>query len=111
MSVSVRPDLAFLAEIGISLFKPSRLAPALFFSYGWMTATVVSAIANVALFFIAAVAYPAGVKGIFDSKADWVALALAVLAALALWRLKWGVITVIGALALAGLLLRWLGLA
>ena len=34
-----------------------------------------------------------------------------VLAALALWRLKWGVIPVIAALTLAGLLLRWLGLA
>ena len=76
-----------------------------------VTAAVVGVIANLALFFIAAIAYPAGVKGIFDASPDWVALALAVLAALALWRLKWGVIPVIGALALAGLLLRWFGLA
>ena len=83
-SVSLRPDLAFLAEIGISLFEPSRLATALlaalFFSYGWMTATVVSAIANVALFFIAAVAYPAGVKSLFDAQPEQVAPTPAVLA-------------------------------
>ncbi len=39
------------------------------------------------------------------------ALALAGAVALALWRLRWGVIPVIAASALAGLLLRSLGLA
>ena len=76
-----------------------------------VTAAVVGVIANLALFFIAAIAYPSGANGIFDAQPDWVALTLAVLAALALWRLKWGVIPVIAASAVAGLLLRWSGLA
>ncbi|MHB1249205.1 MAG: chromate transporter, partial [Polaromonas sp.] len=76
-----------------------------------VTAAVVGVIANLALFFIAAIAYPSGAAGLFDAKPDGVALALAVAAALALWRLKWGVMTVIAASALAGLLLRLLGLA
>ena len=76
-----------------------------------VTAAVVGVIANLALFFIAAIAYPSGANGIFDSKIDGVALALAGLALLALWRLKWGVIPVIAASAVAGLLLRWFGLA
>jgi chromate transporter len=76
-----------------------------------VTAAVVGVIANLALFFMAAVAYPAGAKGLFDAQIDGVALALVVAAALALWRLKWGVIQVIAASAAAGLLLRWLALA
>ena len=76
-----------------------------------VTAAVVGVIANLALFFIAAVAYPAGVTGIFDTKPDVIALLLVLAAALALWRLKWGVIAVIAASGLTGLLLRWLGLA
>ena len=76
-----------------------------------VTAAVVGVIANLALFFIAAVAYPAGANGSFDAKPDWLGLALAFGAAFALWRLKWGVIPVIAASAVAGLLLRWFGLA
>jgi len=76
-----------------------------------VTAAVVGVIANLALFFIAAVAYPASAAGVFGSKPDGVALALLALAALALWRFKWGVIPVIAASAAAGLLLRWSGLA
>ena len=76
-----------------------------------VTAAVVGVIANLALFFIAAVAYPSMTTGLFDTKPDGVALALLAAAALALWRLKWGVIPVIGATALAGLLLRLSGLA
>ena len=76
-----------------------------------VTAAVVGVIANLALFFIAAIAYPAGANGLFDAQPDWVALTLALGAALALWRLKWGVIPVIAASAVAGLLLRWFGLA
>ena len=41
---------------------------------------------------------------------DSITLGLAVLATLALWRLKWSVLRVIGVCALAGLLLRWPGL-
>ena len=76
-----------------------------------VTAAVVGVIANLALFFIAAVAYPAGARVDFQTQPDWLALALVAAAALALWRLKWGVIRVIGAAALAGLLLRLGGLA
>ena len=42
---------------------------------------------------------------------DGLALTLAGLATLALWRLKWGVVPVIAASAVAGLLLRWFALA
>lgn len=76
-----------------------------------MTAAVVGVIANLALFFIAVVAWPAGGKGLFDAQPDWIALALVLAAALALWRLKWGVIPVIAASAGIGLSLRLLGLA
>jgi chromate transporter len=76
-----------------------------------VTAAVVGVIANLALFFIAAVAYPVSAGGGFDEKPDAVALTLVVLAALALWRLKWGVISVIAASAAAGLALRLLGWA
>lgn len=76
-----------------------------------VTAAVVGVIANLALFFIAAVAYPASAGVRFDAKPDIVALILVMLAALALWRLKWGVISVIAASAAAGLALRLLGWA
>jgi len=75
-----------------------------------VTAAVVGVIANLALFFIAAIAYPLGAAGL-AARPDWAALALAAAAALALWRLKWGVMTVIAASAAAGLLLRGVGLA
>jgi chromate transporter len=74
-----------------------------------VTAAVVGVIANLALFFIAAVAYPSGAAGLFDEQPDGIALTLAMAAALALWQLRWGVIPVIAACALAGLLLRGLG--
>ena len=76
-----------------------------------VTAAVVGVIANLALFFIAAVAYPTSGEGLFNAKIDGIALALVAAAALALWRLKWGVIPVIAASAVAGLLLRWFALA
>ena len=72
---------------------------------------LVGVIANLALFFIAAVAYPEGATGLFGTKPDGIALLLVLAATLALWRLKWGVVAVIAASGLAGLLLRWLGLA
>ena len=76
-----------------------------------VTAAVVGVIANLALFFIAALAYGTGADGHFDTQPDWIALALMVAAALALWRLKWGVIPVIAASAGLGLSLRLAGLA
>lgn len=71
-----------------------------------VTAAVVGVIANLALFFLAAVAYPGGSNGPLDG----VALAIALCAALALWRLKWGVIRVIAVSAGVGLALRMAGM-
>ena len=75
-----------------------------------VTAAVVGVIANLALFFIAAVTYPLGATGALGISPDWIALALVAAAAVALWRLKWGVVRVIGAAAVAGLLLHQFGL-
>ena len=72
-----------------------------------VTAAVVGVIANLALFFIAAVARPLGANG----PTDWVAIGLVLAAGFALWRLKWGVIQVIAASAGIGLALRLLGWA
>jgi chromate transporter len=72
-----------------------------------VTAGVVGVIANLALFFIAAVARPLGT----DGPIDWTALGMVLAAALALWILKWGVIRVIVVAALSGLALRLLGWA
>ena len=72
-----------------------------------VTAAVVGVIANLALFFIAAVARPLGA----NSSIDWVALSMAAAAALALWYLKWSVIRVISVAAVTGLALRLLGFA
>ncbi len=71
-----------------------------------VTAAVVGVIANLALFFTAAVAYPGG----SNSSIDWGALSIVVGAAAALWRLKWGVIRVIAVSAGVGLALRMSGL-
>ena len=76
-----------------------------------VTAAVVGVIANLALFFIAAVATKTWASGINGFQIDVVALFLVVFAAVALWRLKWSVIRVIAASALAGLVLRLAGLA
>ena len=76
-----------------------------------VTAAVVGVIANLALFFIAAVAFPAETRQAFLVQPDWVALALVLAAAFALWRLQWGVIPVIAASAAIGLALRLAGLA
>ena len=78
-----------------------------------VTAAVVGVIANLALFFVAAVAYPGAITaefdGSFQTQPDWIALALVLAAALALWWLQWGVVRVIAAAALAGLLLHFAG--
>jgi chromate transporter len=75
-----------------------------------VTAAVVGVIANLALFFIAAAAHIDWAAGRFGSQIDAIALFLIAAAAFALWRLKWGVVTVIGASALAGLLLHAAGI-
>jgi chromate transporter len=72
-----------------------------------ITAAVVGVIASLALFFIAHIAMKSGASGPFLSRIDWLALLLAGAAAVALLRYKVGVIKVIGACGLLGLLARW----
>jgi chromate transporter len=72
-----------------------------------ITAAVVGVIASLALFFIAHIAMKSGASGPFLSRIDWFALLLAGAAAVALLRYKVGVIKVIGACGLLGLLARW----
>ena len=74
-----------------------------------VTAAVVGVIGSLALFFVAHIAERVPGRGLHLANIDWVALALAALAAFALLRLKWGVLPVIGACALSGLALRWAG--
>ena len=74
-----------------------------------VTAAVVGVIASLALYFVGAVAFTP--KAVFSSYPDWTGLAIMVVAALALWRLKWGVIRVIAAAGAAGLVLRLAGWA
>jgi chromate transporter len=76
-----------------------------------VTAAVVGVIASLAVFFIAHIARRAGAAGWSASDIDVVALVLMLLAALALFRFKLGVIPVIAGCAVAGLLLRLAGLA
>lgn len=67
-----------------------------------ITAAVVGVILNLALFFGYHVLWPNG----FAGSIDWISLAIAVVAALALFRYKQGVIRVIAACALIGFLVR-----
>ena len=63
-----------------------------------ITAAVVGVVASLAVFFVLHIARPGGAAG----GVDVAALGLAAAAAWALLRLKWGVLPVIGACALAG---------
>ena len=76
-----------------------------------ISAAVVGVMLNLALFFIANIAYKTGATGIFLSEFDWVALFLALATAIALIRYKQGVMTVIAACALLGLGAKMLGWA
>jgi chromate transporter len=67
-----------------------------------ITAAVVGVMASLAVFFVLHLARPDGVLGAIDVAA----LGLALAAAWALLRLKWGVVPVIAACALAGLVWR-----
>jgi chromate transporter len=75
-----------------------------------VTAAVVGVIASLALFFLAHIAWHTQ-AGATTARVDWVALALAAAAAVALLRFKLGVIPVIAGCALAGLVLRLAGWA
>jgi chromate transporter len=74
-----------------------------------ITAAVVGVVASLALFFVAHIAIRTGASGPFLARADWFALALAAVAAVALLRYKQGVIHVIVGCALLGLAARGLG--
>jgi chromate transporter len=76
-----------------------------------ITAAVVGVIASLALFFIAYIARRPGALDWGLQQLDFAALALMLLAALALFRFKAGVIAVIAVSAVAGLTLRLAGLA
>jgi chromate transporter len=69
-----------------------------------ITAAVVGVIMNLAVFFAWHVLWPQGFNGSFD----WVAAVISLLAILALFRYKIGVITVIAGSAIAGLLLTFI---
>jgi chromate transporter len=69
-----------------------------------ITAAVVGVIVNLALFFAWHVLWPQGHAGAFD----WIAALITAAAVIALFRFKVGVIPVIGACALAGLILAWI---
>jgi len=72
-----------------------------------ITAAVVGVILNLALFFAYHVLWPQGFEGRFE----WFSALVGVLAFIALLRYKVGIIPVIGACALAGLLARLAGIA
>ncbi len=71
-----------------------------------ITAAVVGVIASLALFFIAHIALKTNVTGFQLSNVDFFSLGLAAIAALTLMRYKVGVMTVLFACALCGLLYR-----
>ncbi len=71
-----------------------------------ITAAVVGVIASLALFFIAHIAINKGASGPLFLKIDWLALLLVSAAAVALLRYKMGVIPVIAACGVAGLVMR-----
>jgi chromate transporter len=73
-----------------------------------ITAAVVGVIASLALFFIAHIAVSTGADATFPSNVDWLALMLTAVAVVALLRYKVGVIAVIAACGLVGLVLRLL---
>ncbi len=75
-----------------------------------ITAAVVGVIATLALFFLAHIAWRTQ-AGAAAPQLDWIALAIAAAAAMALLRFKIGVIPVIAACAMAGLALRLAGWA
>ena len=73
-----------------------------------ITAAVVGVIASLALFFIAHIAIKPGVAGGIFERLDYFSIVVAVVAAIALIRYKIGVIPVLFASALCGLVWRML---
>ena len=69
-----------------------------------ITAAVVGVILNLATFFAYHVLWPRG----FDAAPDWIAGLISVVAAVALWRYKIGIIPVIAACGAAGLVVSLL---
>ena len=69
-----------------------------------ITAAVVGVILNLAVFFALHVMWPQGASGGFD----WIAALIGLGAAVALFRYRVGIITLIGATAVVGLVVRLL---
>ena len=76
-----------------------------------ITAAVVGVIASLALFFLTHITFKVPGAGLTLANTDFVALALAALATLALLRYRQGVMPVLAVCAVAGLLTRWSGWA
>ena len=76
-----------------------------------IAAAVVGVMASLALFFIAHIAIKTWATALWDSQIDWIAVSIAVMAAVALLRFKQGVLPVLLACALAGWAARSAGLA
>jgi chromate transporter len=93
------PSFAFIL-IGGPLVEASRDNRRLSAPLTAITAAVTGVIASLAVFFVRPVLWPAQAEGALD----WPALAIFVVSLVLLLRLKWGVIPLIGAAALTGLL-------
>ncbi len=76
-----------------------------------IAAAVVGVVASLALFFIAHIAIKSPAPGLFGAQIDWIAVVIAVLAAVALIRWKQGVVPVLLVCALAGWAARAAGWA
>ena len=74
-----------------------------------ITAAVVGVIASLALFFLSHIALKVEATGLTLANLDFAALALAAAATVALLRFKQGVMTVLAASALLGLVVRLVG--
>jgi chromate transporter len=74
-----------------------------------ITAAVVGVIASLALFFLSHIALKVQAAGLTFSNLDFAALTLTLAATVALLRFKQGVMTVLAASALLGLVVRLLG--
>ena len=92
------PSFAFILA-GAPLVESTRHVPQIAAPLTAITAAVTGVIVNLALFFALHVFWPDGLSGAFD----WVAAAIGIVAAIALFRFKLGVITLIGACAAIGL--------
>lgn len=97
------PSFLFIL-IGAPAIESTRSDIKLAAPFTAITAAVVGVIANLALFFAYHVFWPKGFEGNFE----WFAVIMSATAFVALWRFKMGVIPIIAAAALLGVLYRLL---